>query len=515
MKLSAAYILHELRKKISLRMPPCPDLLPVLEPPVILTNTVTPKESGIWIFDKDMEVPRDLRFAKEALLFFIKGCPPPSNLPENSCIVLTDDTDLVTLYNLIQSIFNTITNWQEEIMESRLNRESIQQLLDISSPVFHNSMMVIGLDFTIVASALLSRRFQDEIVFGSSENTFQYVIDLKKDELYNSVRDKDGYFYYPNKVTGIASLCVNIKKFNKTTHRLMVLGDLNPISPCYGFLLEMLARMVEHAFSYNAMQRSSKDLTLHSIIRSFLSERTADYVTVSQKLDAMGWYSRHQYDCIVLQMTYMDQENMTAKAICSYMENIIPHSCAMVFQDTIVIYVNFTLADAQLNGSSVSDKIIYFIRDSLMKAGYSRRMVGHLNLRRQYDQARIALSLGNRKNPSQWIHRFNEISLDYILEQATRKLPGYMVSHENLLLLKTMDENNDTDYMHTLELYLDNHLNAVKTARELFIHRSTFLYRLDKIKDVLKVDFDNPDDVLYLMLSFRFIHLEETSPEHF
>ncbi|NCB90942.1 MAG: hypothetical protein EOM40_00005 [Clostridia bacterium] len=485
MKLSAAYIIYKLKKHIRLSEQAAASLAPVLKAPYFQCDFGDFQEGGIYIYDGKASSFDHVHLPSNLLIFCLKDQKLPSLFSKKSIVFVLDDTDFVTLYNLLQSIFNEITKWQEAIMNSRLNGESIQQLLALSAPLFENSMVVIGMDFTVVAAQLFGDHFYQETVFGSSDTTYPYVTELKQDELYNAVREKEGFFYYPNKTTGTASLCVNLKKFGKTTHRLLLLEDLSPIDSCYGFLLEELARMIEHAFSHNAVHRTVKDMTLHSIIQMFLTDRTSDYVTISQKLDNLGWYSRHEYECLVLQTTYMDQENLTAKATCNYLENIIPHSCAVLHSDNIVVFINHTLSQEEQGDYNVSDKIIYFIRDSLMKAGFSRLMVGHLNLRRQYVQARIALELGNKKNPSKWIHHFNDISFDYILEQATKKLPGYMISHEKLLKLKIMDENNDTDYMHTLELYLDNHLNAVKTARELFIHRSTFLYRLDKIKEIL------------------------------
>ena len=106
------------------------------------------------------------------------------------------------------------------------------------------------------------------------------------------------------------------------------------------------------------------------------------------------------------------------------------------------------------------------------------------------------------------MHPFNDISFDYILDQATKKLPGYMLCHERLLFLQEHDDSSGSDYMRTLRCYLDNHCNVVQTARELFIHRSTLLYRLEKIREILESDLSSPDEILYLMLSFRFIDLE-------
>lgn len=111
--------------------------------------------------------------------------------------------------------------------------------------------------------------------------------------------------------------------------------------------------------------------------------------------------------------------------------------------------------------------MIYFIRDSYLKAGYSRSMTGHMNLRRQYLQAKIALEEGSRKKPYVWIHRFDQMVLPYLMEQTTKELPATMVCHENLLELKKLDEMHHSEYMLTLRTYLEQNLNATQTANEL------------------------------------------------
>ncbi|MEG2259738.1 MAG: helix-turn-helix domain-containing protein, partial [Oscillospiraceae bacterium] len=66
-----------------------------------------------------------------------------------------------------------------------------------------------------------------------------------------------------------------------------------------------------------------------------------------------------------------------------------------------------------------------------------------------------------------------------------------------------------TEYVKTLRLYLESSLNAVQTSKQLFIHRSTFLYRLDKIRELTGIELDNRDTLLYLMLSFKMIEASE------
>jgi sugar diacid utilization regulator len=204
---------------------------------------------------------------------------------------------------------------------------------------------------------------------------------------------------------------------------------------------------------------------------------------------------------------YLNQKQLSTKAICRHIKKQFPASVSFLYQDEIVTF--FNLSRLGQTEDEAASKLIYFIRDSYLKAGYSRTMQGHMNLRRQYVQARMALDVGSRKKPYLWIHHFNQVALTYIMEQATRRLPGSMLCHEGLLKLKEMDEKNHTEYIPTLQAYLEQHLGATQAAKQLFIHRSTFLYRLDRIREIMQSDLDDPDELFYLELSLRLLEQEE------
>jgi DNA-binding PucR family transcriptional regulator len=72
-----------------------------------------------------------------------------------------------------------------------------------------------------------------------------------------------------------------------------------------------------------------------------------------------------------------------------------------------------------------------------------------------------------------------------------------------------MDEKNHTEYIPTLQAYLEQHLGATQAAKQLFIHRSTFLYRMERIREILQSDLDDPDELFYLELSLRLLEQEE------
>lgn len=64
-------------------------------------------------------------------------------------------------------------------------------------------------------------------------------------------------------------------------------------------------------------------------------------------------------------------------------------------------------------------------------------------------------------------------------------------------------EKKDPLLMKTLEVYLYENLNASKTADVLFIDRRTVTYRLNKIKELFNIDFNNHEDIFKLNLCLR------------
>ena len=166
------------------------------------------------------------------------------------------------------------------------------------------------------------------------------------------------------------------------------------------------------------------------------------------------------------------------------------------------------------DAEDVKDKIIYFLRDSFLKAGFSNEFTGFSHIRDYYRQAAVALDVGSRREPYKWIHRFEEVALDYMLEQGRGEFPGELVCSRRILELRDFDALHHTDYYHTLKCYVQNQLNAVQTAKQLFIHRSTFLYRMEKIGEIVDLDLNDYDTLLYVMMTFRILEQDGEDRRH-
>ena len=506
MKLSARLLGYYLRKKYSAELSEEMSEEPCLHYPLISRETHPDMYNVIYIADTPgFTLPEHL--LRRSMVIYA-GVTPPERLRvfPNIC-VLSRSVTAGEVFLYVQGVFDLFSSWDESLVASRLDNRPIQNLLEITAQhIISNPVTLMGMDFTVIATRGTNYGELRNSVLGTNDATFDLVNALKNDPKYEAAFDIDGFFTYTGNPNATPMLCVNIKRSERTAFRLALFPGEVPLDSTFGFVVEHLAAFIANALVTNTAVNRDSAHSMHQVFHNILNDPAADYVQVSQQLSALGWPSSHTYRCILVEAGVLDAKNLTLRSICSYIENTIPASCAIEHRGNAVVFIN--VDQCTLSDNDISQKLAGFIRDSMLNAGYSRTLVGHFNFQRQYMQASLALSVGRRKNPSHWIHHFNDVALTYMLEQTTRKLPAYMLAHEKLLSLKNMADSSNSPLYHTLQVYLENHLNLTKTSEDLFIHRSTLLYRLEKIQNILHSDYDDPEELLYLMLSFKILEQE-------
>lgn len=421
-------------------------------------------------------------------------------------VALENLEEIAEFMNDMQEIFDTADGWERKIHDLMLEHAGMERLLQVTSEFLQNPLTVIGLDFTFVAEAGSKYLPPRARLYTDEGLNVEYVNALLQNETYREMADTHETVMFPAYISGCRSMNRNLFVDEKATHRLILTECRVEITQGVICVLDILSEKLEFLLAHEE-EETDPDRDIEQIFVRVLSDRTADYMQISRELSELGWGGNHEYMCLILQITYLNQQNLSTKAISRYIKKKLGDSVSFLYQDEIVVF--FDLTRLGMNQEEVAGKLVYFIRDTYLKAGYSRVMTGHMNLRRQYVQAKTALDVGSRKKPYLWIHYFSQVAMTYILEQATKRLPGTMICHEGLLELKKHDEENQTQYMETLRVYLEQHLSATQAARELFIHRSTFLYRLDRIREILQSDLDDPEEIFYLELSFRLLEQKE------
>lgn len=503
MKLSTSILAHRLKSKFTLQNKKALSDDLHLERVLFYNEGDEMQDHKIYICTGEQVTGPDLIVPEKAALFCIGKVRTRNTGKNGQVFQVVDDTSPFFLFNEIQRIFDYYEKWDEKLYELAHQEGSIQEMLDESFRLFHNPIIVHTADYFVIGySSIIDTRPElsglvdpDAIFERSQEN--------REGGRQPDLTKKKGAFFYPDFITGTRSLCVNMFEHDRYAYRMLMVESSSRFDACDGALLEHLSEYIALALSKQSVLQADMGYRLDRIFSDILSGPNQDPELTQQWLSEFGWLSVHRYLCISLKVAALDLENMTVRFVCSHIEKMLPDSCVFQYQNSIVIFVNLTRFGG--DGEDVKDKIIYFLRDSFLKAGFSNEFTGFDHVRDYYRQSIVALEVGSRRSPFKWSHRFEEVALSYMLEQGMGEFPKELVCSRRILELLSFDEEHHTDYYHTLKCYVKNQLNAVQTAKQLFIHRSTFLYRMEKIREIAELDLSDYDTLLYVMMSFRIL----------
>ncbi len=135
--------------------------------------------------------------------------------------------------------------------------------------------------------------------------------------------------------------------------------------------------------------------------------------------------------------------------------------------------------------------------------GIGRPRQGILGLQKSLEEANESSTIAQLSGKNMAVQHIDEMGV-------RRILLGWYASESfsefaSTLLASTRAADQDGELLKTLETYLDSNCSPSETAIALGIHRNTVINRVDKLKSLLKVNLNEPDERLALQLACRVI----------
>ncbi len=130
-------------------------------------------------------------------------------------------------------------------------------------------------------------------------------------------------------------------------------------------------------------------------------------------------------------------------------------------------------------------------------------------VRRSYQQALDALAAASALGQEQAVHAYDDLGfLSNLLKRSGEEPTGNRYT-SLLEQIEQYDREKKTQYLATLETYLDHQNRPNQAAKLLFIHRNTLYQRLEKITDLWGIDFQDPLAVLNITLAIKSNRLSQ------
>ncbi len=176
------------------------------------------------------------------------------------------------------------------------------------------------------------------------------------------------------------------------------------------------------------------------------------------------------------------------------------------------------LAWHNVSEASIYDHLSELLDSCQSFSDISDIRIGVSSMRKGYDQLPILYrqalaALGAARHGALPVCNFGDLGCYQILFEVSdrRLLKEYYKKY--LSVLEEYDRQHESNYLETLECYLKCDRHLAKVAEMMICHRNTVNYRVNKIRDILGLDFNDAEVKFQLTLAINIKNFLELYPE--
>ena len=155
-------------------------------------------------------------------------------------------------------------------------------------------------------------------------------------------------------------------------------------------------------------------------------------------------------------------------------------------------------------------KIAGSLADNLHMEAMIRVRVGYGNVVTQlpeiaesYQEARMALEVGRVFYAKYDTISYGKLGIGRLIYQLPMSLCNMFI--KEVFGEKIPDILDDEEAMSTINKFFENNLNISETARQLYVHRNTLVYRLERIEKAIGLDIRTFDDAMTFRIAVMVI----------
>lgn len=193
--------------------------------------------------------------------------------------------------------------------------------------------------------------------------------------------------------------------------------------------------------------------------------------------------------------------------VLDFLENFKTGSCdcAVITDETSCAYVRFqdgaNVESEYKSPSDYADLLAQSLSEELgirAKIGVGSVVSGFAEAAVSYKQALTALRMGAIFEQNASVSTYKE----YLLVKMLEDMPKYKLQEFLDILLEPESKAilSDPEMLATAEEFLHTSLNVSETSRNLYMHRNTLMYRLDKIERATGLDIRKFQDAMTFRL---------------
>ena len=250
---------------------------------------------------------------------------------------------------------------------------------------------------------------------------------------------------------------------------------------------------------------------VHNILNGLLSSKEMTEAAVQLGMKESDTYRVVDFHTITknVQRKYTKEQLHEVGVIEGELMNLLPDALIYRNMDQIVMIQQVDSDQTELEYQKemeeieevIQRSILYRKKDTDFQIGIGKSVEGYQRLKESYHEASRAIKyieiirqVTGDKNKS--VVNYSNLGFFQIFGKVDDMTELERCIPETLKKLYLYDDEHKGELITTLQMYLRNNQSIKKTAGAMFVHYRTISYRLEKIKQISEINFDDANEVL-------------------
>ncbi|WP_111931232.1 CdaR family transcriptional regulator [Clostridium tertium] len=364
-----------------------------------------------------------------------------------------------------------------------LDYNSCIKIINRLTPIFTKDVNIIGLDGIIIASSNKKREntYHEAARISASSNR-NIIITTKNMHMYRGCKcGVNMPITYNNKVIGVVGIT----------------GTAEEVIP-YGPLIKELVQMIINEIGVETPQKAQKNnekMYFKEIIQGIQKEDLESYKTRAKLLEIDMKVSRKMVVfkmCNNYKNNYKKIEDLVNKYLSSLnvlVLNLNNEKIVLLFNNNIDIksYINDLISKMKL---SKTNNYIFIIGKECKEI---------LEYERAYYQIGLVESIEVGNNFKKVID-VNEYSLKLLIKGISSEYRNRYIEDYYYEVFEGKNKASN-EMLKTIKGYFINDMKIGETAKMMYVHRNTIMYRLNKLKKMYGIDITKPYECTKIYLA--------------
>lgn len=202
----------------------------------------------------------------------------------------------------------------------------------------------------------------------------------------------------------------------------------------------------------------------------------------------------------------MEKDNIVTELLKGMFSNQSGDYITAVDESSVILVKSLDEDDSEEYMTQTARTIVDMMNTEAMlnvKVAYGTKVTELKDVSKSYKEAKLALDVGKIFYAEKEIVAYSTLGIGRLIYQLPEHLCRIFIEE---IFPDSQSLDFDEETLTTIQKFFENNLNVSETSRQLFVHRNTLVYRIEKIQKSTGLDLRNFDDALTFKIALMVVN---------